>query len=619
MMAALPVMGALTIDAAETTKDRPNILWLTMEDSSAYEFGCYGNPHVKTPNIDALAQKGVRFTNASSIAPQCSPARSTLISGAYATTYGTGFHRRKYETPGKQYFYTPLFKDAGYLCLNPRKMDYNTPGGKGMWHEGDKYEKTDKPFLAVFNNGDSHMTSVHKEKLPESDIDISHLPYLPDLPQIRANYDKHLRAVEKVDKWVGRELKRLEKSGKADDTIIFFYSDHGGCQPRGKAYPFETGLRVPLIVYVPPKWQHLSPDLKMGTVSDRLVGFVDFAPTILSLAGIKPPDYMQGKAFMGPYAQPPRQYQFGFRTNQGVHYDPVRTVTDGRYKYMRNYIPFKPFGVRQAYQWVMGANQEYDQAHLQGKLKPVHARHFQPKPPEFLFDLEKDPFELNNLAGDPAHQETLATLREEVSRHIRETKDLGFFPPETREHGKQALYDWVRENDYPLAELHDLAERASDGKPEDAPRFAKALESGHPAIRFWGATGFSSIANRGRKVDVPDKLTQLTEDKNPDVAAAAAEALCYLGQQEEGTLVKLIQENNLYACSALEVLVKNKGLTEGLKPHLPELKAMATGDEKINTGGRLFYIRSILVDCGINTPFDLYDDSAWTQLSPAAN
>ncbi|MEM1060602.1 MAG: sulfatase-like hydrolase/transferase, partial [Verrucomicrobiota bacterium] len=520
---------------------------------------------------------------------------------------------KHYRVPADQYFYPLLFEEAGYYRLNPGKTDYNTKRPEGLWDEGENYTGTDDPFLAVFNKENTHMSSVRKRTLPEYDLDISHLPHLPDLPKIRDNYGHHLFQVERADTWVGERLADLKKSGKEDDTIIFFYSDHGGCQPRGKAYPFESGLQVPLIIYVPPKWRHLAPDLKMGEKTDRMVEFTDFAPTILSLAGIEPPDYMQGKAFMGPHAQAPRQYQFGFRSNQDIHYDPIRTVSDGRFKYMRNYMPYRPLGLRQAYQWAMEANLEYDQAHRDGKLKPEHARHFEAKPTELLFDLQADPFELNNLAGDPAHQKTLETLRAQVSRHIRATKDLGFFPPSARMHEKTPLYDWVREQDYPLDELYALAEMASDGKAENAPALAKALESKHPAMRFWGASGLSTIASRGQQVAVPAALLPLTKDPNPDVAAAAAEALCFLGEEKQGVdaLMAQIEADSLPACSALETFVKTKGAPPALQPHLPRLREIASENVEPVNGKRLFYVRSILVDAGINTPWDLFVHEPW--------
>ncbi|MEM6504114.1 MAG: sulfatase-like hydrolase/transferase [Planctomycetota bacterium] len=617
---ALSIVAILfhaSLTHAQDEQPVPNILWLTIEDSSAYEFGCYGNTHVKTPNIDALAAKGVRFTNASSVAPQCSPARSTLISGVFATTYGTGLHRGVFPSPKERPFLPRLMRQAGYYCLNVTKRDYNTPSPKNLWHQGADYSKSQKPFFAVYNNTDSHMKSVRKEALPASDIDISHLPYLPNLPEIRANYAAHLGKIRAIDQWVGRKLAELKDSGKQDDTIIFFFSDHGGCQPRGKAFAYETGLRVPLIIYLPPRWQHLSGDLEMASVSDRLVGFEDFAPTVLSLIGQDAPEQVQGKAFMGKNAQAPKAYQFGFRNNQGHHFDPVRTVRDKRYKYIRHYAPHKPLGMRQAYQWGMGANMAYDLANLRGELAPKHAAFFKAKPTEMLFDLKNDPWEMNNLANSPDHQQMLDRMRAKLSAQLRETIDLGFFLRNVRHSPNAAsspsLYDRVRESQYPLDELHRAAEIASLGEPLKVPILIDFLASEHPSIRFWAASGFSTLGSMGHQIEVPKELAALLMDDNEDVVAAAAEALCYLNRTKEGlrTLVQLIEKGNQQACSALEGYMKQSESIDQIKPYLPKLKMLASGTKATRQSVR-FQVRSILLECGPpQTPFDLYIDRPW--------
>lgn len=603
---------------AEAARQGPNILWLTIEDTSYYEFGCYGNKQVRTPHIDALADRGVRFTHASSVAPHCSPARSTIVSGVFATTYGTGLHRGLFRSPKDRPFLPRLMKEAGYFCINVTKKDYNTPTPKDLWDKGRQYTKHNKPFFAIYNNTACHMTSVRKEVLPASDIDISHLPYLPDLPEVRANYAAHLKEIEAVDRWVGDKLAELEASGRQDDTIIFFYSDHGGCQPRGKAFAYETGLRVPFIVYVPPKWRHLSGGLEMGTVSDRLIGFEDLAPTVLSLVGREAPPQMQGKAFMGEHAEPPKAYQLGFRNNQGYHYDPVRTVSDGRHKYIRNYAPHKPLGLRQDYQWGMGANMAYDLAHLRGELAPEHAAFFQAKPSEMLFDLTQDPWEMHNLAGLPEHQETLENMRGQLDAHIRRTKDLGFFlrsvrNQKDREKTHASFYDWVRESGYPLDDLHHTAQIASAGRPEHVPALTRRLASEHPSVRFWAASGFTTLGSQGHTLRLPDALTALLKDSNADVAAAAAEAMCYHGRVEEGlrVLVGLIQKGNQQACSGLEGFLKHAGPVDEIKAHLPAIKAIA-GKKHKSANHLPFYARSILLECGVpQTPFDLYKDGEW--------
>lgn len=371
--------------------DRPNILWLTFEDTSATNFGCYGNKDVSTPVVDDLARRGILFERPCSVSPYCSPARSTIISGAFATTYGTDIHRHKWRVPERQYFFPPLMRKAGYFCSNNVKTDYNATGegqlNKTIWDEISPLasyniakRKADQPFFAVFNNGCTHMTRVHTfhiEGRRKPDVDPAKVtlpPFVPDLPEIRADYALHLEGAQDIDKWVKTFLDDLKKRGLAEDTIVFFYSDHAGVLPRGKAFPYESGLRPAFIVYVPPKWRKLC-GIPMGTRYEGLVGFEDLAPTVLTLAGVDVPGYMQGHSFLKPGAEA-KAIQFGFRTNTGQHFDPIRTANDGRYKYIRSFTPYKPLGLRQAYQWGVPGQMAWDKAYFEGKLAPEYRGFF---------------------------------------------------------------------------------------------------------------------------------------------------------------------------------------------------------------------------------------------------
>lgn len=533
----------------------PNILWLTFEDTSAYELGCYGNTQVNTPNIDRLAERGIQFLQASSTAPHCSPARSTLITGCYATTFGMDLHRRKWATPA-DIFYPTLLRKAGYYCTNNSKTDYNsTENNKAMWDEcsdnasyNSPKRGKNQPFFAVFNGGMTHMsrlTSVtiegrrdfSKEGLDPEKLKLP--PYVPDIEEMRSDFALHLEGVQDVDKWMAFFLEDLEKQGLADDTIIFFFSDHGGCLPRGKGFPFESSLRVPLLIYLPPKYEHLAP-FKPGSKTDRLVGFVDFAPTLLSLIGVKPPEWMQGQAFMGKYEAAPRQLQFGFRANQANHFDPCRTVTDGRFKYIRAYLPQKPFNLRNGFQWGMPSNIGWDGYALdrirnpeRAAQKPEWLQPYMPKTAEMLFDLDADPFELNNLAGDPAKRPVLETLRIALAANVRNTMDLGFFPLSTRDKG-EPLYTWVRKEKFDLDQLITLAEKASESNPANKALFIESLSSKYASIRFWGASGLSILAANGQLEECPDELKKAVNDADPSVSATAAEACCFSGATEVG-------------------------------------------------------------------------------------
>lgn len=278
-------------DAAEGKKnERPNILWLTFEDTSAYEFGCYGNKDVHTPNADSLAARGIQFMNAWSVAPQSSAARSSLITGCYSSTYGMDIHPVPYDTPAN-IFFPQWLRDAGYYCTNNSKTHYNsTTDNKSCWDEctvkasyNSPKRGKDQPFFAVYNTVTSHMgrvrtfhTDGRRDYTTEGIYpELLTLPsYVPDLPEVRSDYAGHLEAVQDVDTWLGFFLKDLKEKGLDDNTIIFFFSDHGGCVPRGKGYLYESGLEVPLIAYFPPKWQHLAGEKATGK-DYSLVNFTD--------------------------------------------------------------------------------------------------------------------------------------------------------------------------------------------------------------------------------------------------------------------------------------------------------------------------------------------------------
>jgi arylsulfatase A-like enzyme len=594
---------------AAAAQGRPNILWLSFEDTSATNFGCYGNPDVKTPVIDDLAKRGILVEHACSVAPHCSPARSSIISGTIATTYGTDIHRQKWRVPQNQYFFPMLMRKAGYFCTNNQKTDYNADIDqsvmKQIWDGNSNVVSYNNPkrgagqaFFSVFNNTCTHMTRVHTytiegRRKPDVDPATVHLPpFVPDLPEIRADYALHLEGAQDIDKWVKTFLDDLEQRKLADDTIIFIWSDHAGVLPRGKAFPYETGLHPLLIVYVPPKWQKLT-DLKPGTRLQNLVGWEDLAPTVLTLAGLPVPSYMQGHSFLAPNA-PKKEIQYGFRTNTGPHYDPIRTASDGHYKYIRSYTPYKPLGLRQSYQWAVPGQMAWDKAYHEGKVGPQYRGFFEPKPAEQLFDLATDPWEMKDLASDPAQKDRLEKFRSAVASHMRDTQDLGLFPRTMRDKDKsKSLYEWVRDTKYPVNDLIAAAETASMGDPANLPKLIEYLKSDRQELRFWGASGCMTLAGAGKLKDVPPELVALTKDQNEEIAATSAEALCHAGKADQGLKVLLAlvqnQETMHVAASALEEMGY---LADPIEPQLMEMKQKMP-------------IRSILISLG-KLPFEEY-------------
>lgn len=617
-LACTAACGIYSLEASAANnkkKERPNILWVTFEDTSSYEFGCYGNKDVHTPNADSLAAQGIQFMNAWSVAPQSSPARSSLITGCYAPTYGMDVHPVSYDTPA-DIFFPQRLREAGYYCTNNSKTHYNsTNNNKACWDECTKTASynspkrgKDQPFFAVFNTVTSHMGRVRtfhtdgRRDYTKEGIytELLTLPsYVPDLPEVRSDYAGHLEAVQDVDTWLGFFLKDLKDKGLDDNTIIFFFSDHGGCVPRGKGYLYESGLKVPLIAYFPEKWKHLA-NGKSGK-DNSLVNFTDLGPTVLSLAGVKPTKNMQGKAIFGEYAsKEERKVQFAFAANQLHHFMPVRAVTDGHIKYMRSYIPYRQFALRNYYQWGMPSNKAWDKLVLGNhNTNPDWALTFDAHPAEMLFDLDKDPGELHDLSSSPEYAEVLAKMRNELSNHIRSTHDLGFFLPTSRT--GHVLYDVVRKEKYPMEELYKLVEAAGIGDIASLPLFEKAIASSHRDMRFWGAVGYAELAHKKQISQCPQALADLLKDEDPYVASEAAYAAAYLGKPQEG-IARLInptkEEDRKIGYSSLECISLDPTMRDYIRQFLPQLKEAAeTLPRKKNEDSGLM-ARGILVNLG---------------------
>lgn len=617
-LACTAACGIYSLEASAANnkkKERPNILWVTFEDTSSYEFGCYGNKDVHTPNADSLAAQGIQFMNAWSVAPQSSPARSSLITGCYAPTYGMDVHPVSYDTP-VDIFFPQRLREAGYYCTNNSKTHYNsTNNNKACWDECTKTASynspkrgKDQPFFAVFNTVTSHMgrirtfhTDGRRDYTKEGIYtELLTLPsYVPDLPEVRSDYAGHLEAVQDVDTWLGFFLKDLKDKGLDDNTIIFFFSDHGGCVPRGKGYLYESGLKVPLIAYFPEKWKHLA-NGKSGK-DNSLVNFTDLGPTVLSLAGVKPTKNMQGKAIFGEYAsKEERKVQFAFAANQLHHFMPVRAVTDGHIKYMRSYIPYRQFALRNYYQWGMPSNKAWDKLVLGNhNTNPDWALTFDAHPAEMLFDLDKDPGELHDLSSSPEYAEVLAKMRNELSNHIRNTHDLGFFLPTSRT--GHVLYDVVRKEKYPMEELYKLVEAAGIGDIASLPLFEKAIASSHRDMRFWGAVGYAELAHKKQISQCPQALANLLKDEDPYVASEAAYAVAYLGKPQEG-IARLInpakEEDRKIGYSSLECISLDPTMRDYIRQFLPQLKEAAeTLPRKKNEDSGLM-ARGILVNLG---------------------
>ena len=509
-------------------KQQPNILWLVVEDMSPY-LSFYGNNFTHTPTLDKMAAESIVFTNAFSNGAQCSPARSTLMSGVYAPMLATDWHREARPVP-TEFYYPTYLQAAGYYCTNNSKRDYNANNvPENIWNDSSKkahyINRPDKrqPFFSIFNYNGTHTQRIATRTVAERSprrVDPATVqlpPYLPDEPWIRDDLAWHYDAVSEMDNWVKTKLEELEASGEAENTIVFFYSDHGGCLPRAKAFVYETGTQVPLVVYFPEKLKKLARS-KIPFRDDRLVGFIDFAPTLLNLVGIRLPDFMMGQPFLGRRQPSPKSRLFLYRANQEQSYIPSRAWTDGRYRLIWNFNTAYPNGVRQSYQWQMPSYQAWDKAHMMGKTQGMENRFWEPMTALEFYDTKNDPFEVNNLINDPAHQRRVKMMLQELQDFMIQNKDLGLYPWSMRRKTEPVpFYEYVRITGQPVELVIRAAALASIARPEDLPQLEKLLNSQEPAVQYWSSRGILQMLEREMLTQIPSGILQIFNDENANI------------------------------------------------------------------------------------------------------
>jgi uncharacterized sulfatase len=567
----------VTIRAA----DRPNILWITCEDISP-NLGCYGDKYAVTPNLDRLASQGVRFTHAFAPIGVCAPSRSCLITGMYPPAIGTHHMRCQGKLPPEVRCFPQYLREAGYYCTNNVKTDYNFAPPRGSWDESSnqahyRNRKSGQPFFAVFNFTSCHESQIrlgegaYQKRTAEFTAAMRHdpakalvPPYHPDAPEVRRDWARYADMITYMDGEAGRVLKQLEDDGLAEQTIVFFFSDHGAGMPRSKRWLYDSSTRVPCIVRCPRQFRDLvkpiaeaSPPaaeqayVNVGGTSSRLVSFVDFAPTMLALCGVKPPEHLQGQAFLGsPAAE--RQYVYGFRDRMDERYDMLRSVRDKRYKYVRNYLPHLPWFHHQhvSYMYQMPTMRVWQRLADEGKLSGEPAVFMATsKPVEELYDTQVDPYEVRNLATSPEHKETLERLRAAHHKWREETIDLGLLPEgdlRTRFVGEPE-YTAVRRKPelFPFKRIAAAADLAGQRDPKNVTRLVGMLADPDAAVRYWACVGLAGLAgdDAGRaRADAPQSTSALLaalHDKAGSVQVAAADALCFFGRSDEKAVTAL--------------------------------------------------------------------------------
>ncbi|MDN3642741.1 sulfatase-like hydrolase/transferase [Lutimonas halocynthiae] len=446
---------------SQDLNSKPNILWIVAEDLSAY-IPSFGDSTVVTPNLSKLAQEGVCYDNFYSPHPVCAPARAAIITGMYANSIGASHMRtgpwfggkpseeflinyqknampeniKPYEAvPSAQVkMFTEYLRKEGYYCSNNSKEDYQflkTPtawdesGAKAHWRN--RHDK--QPFFSVFNIGITHEAQIWKKENDslwvDSNLKVPIPPYLPDTDIAKKDIRRMYSNIKEMDAQVGKILNELKEDGLLENTIIFWYTDHGGPLPRQKRLLYDSGIKVPMIIRFPNPQQSHQRD-------NRMISFIDLAPTLMSLAKIEPPQYMQGKAFLGEYKRRIEpQYVYGAADRFDETTDHVRSVRDKNFKYIKYYDPEKPMFLEVTYRNQMPIMQELLRLKKEGNLNKDQALWFREKKPnEELFDIQNDPYEIHDLSQDSSYKSILGKMRKACENWTDEINDTGLIPEE---------------------------------------------------------------------------------------------------------------------------------------------------------------------------------------------
>jgi arylsulfatase A-like enzyme len=521
--AALPTM------AMAAPQKRPNIVWVVIHDVFAPLLGPYGNRLARTPVMDELAQSGIRFDNAFSVAPVCAPSRFALVTGMYPDSCGPADHMRGIGHVPSEFKPLPvLMREAGYYATNNVFTDYNCDlDPDQIWDECSitahwRNRPKDKPFFCVYNYLITHESRViHFEgDLVTNPADVTVPPYLPDTPEIRTAIAENIDIVSQQDVALKKLLDELREDGLDDNTIVFFMADHGGVVPRSKRYCYEEGTRIPLIVRVPEAFSHLRAGHQPGRATRQVVSNIDVAPTTLALAGAPVPTHMHGMPFLGSSAKP-RPIAFSMRNRMDERYDVVRAARDERYRYIRNYSPHRIYGLHNAYPWQLTGYQVWEKAHLDGTLNEVQSRFWREKPAEELYDIENDPHQLDNLVGNPAHRERLGILSKALDEHMISVNDNGFVPEDSSAEG---YWPSRKPGAYPIRDVLALARKAVERKVDNAPAFIADLGNDNLCMRYWAAQALLMLGELPAAVR-DDVRAAFEQERSPHVRCILAESL----------------------------------------------------------------------------------------------
>ncbi len=531
------------LHAQTAENDRPNILWISCEDLSPM-LGCFGDQTATTPNLDKLASEGTLFTHAFSCHGVCAPSRTGIITGMHPISLGANHMRSKVRLPSHVRLFPAMLREAGYFCTNNSKTDYNLEwnadevwdmnSGKAHWKNR---KEASQPFFAVFNLTMTHESKVWpsgwKEVVSSLAETQRHRPenmivpkIFPDTRAVRDDLARLADLATVMDQRVGELLEELEQAGLADDTIVFFWSDHGNGLPRCKRWTYDSGSRVPLIVRVPAKWQGKRGAGAAGSRDERLVSLLDLAPTVLNLAGIQPPEHFHGRSIFSRQ-EPERKFIHGARDRLDERFDLVRTVRTRRYRYVRNLMPWRPALQHVAYGEQNETLKEMRRLLALGQLEESSAQWFKsPRLAEELYDLEADPWETENLANSEQHKTVLRELRDECTRWQLEVRDVHLVPEcllDAEEKAAGSRWDIFHGSggESRLTKILNAAIQAATLDSVRANSIGEEL-SDDVVERWWQLTLMAKAGGVNERADV---LRRELQSSNPAIRLAAAGGL----------------------------------------------------------------------------------------------
>jgi arylsulfatase A-like enzyme len=563
------VFTFVTLSPHTNAATRPNVVFIVSEDNSIHYLDMFFKGGAETPNIEKLAEHGLKFTHAFSNSPVCSVARSTLATSVYAPRLGTQYHRRtKLATLPKGWkLFQQYLADAGYYTTNRSKTDYNAQTGKKAWHSSSKKASwknrpnKDTPFFHMESHAQSHEGRLHFSGaqmkaggLTTDPKTVTVAPYHPNTKTFQYTYAKYHDCIKTIDNIVGNTVASLKEAGQLENTFIFYFGDHGGVLPRGKGYVYESGLHVPLVVRIPKNFKHLV-DANAGDKVTGFVSFIDFGPTVLNLAGISTPKHMDGKPFLGKGIKTAdvskRDEAFGYADRFDEKYDLIRTLRKGKYKYHRNYHPFYADGLQNNYRYRMLAYKEWRTLFNAGKLNKAQSAFFQPRQPESLYDVEADPHEINNLANNPKLNDVLLDMRSRLSEKVKSINDLSMYPESVmvdQALGDGPAYGNARASE--IARLNDIADLALLPFDQAHPKLIAAMKSRSDLDKQWAMTVCTAFGKKAKPF--ANAARELLKSKDQLVRLRAIEFLATIGEQEpQPVIMDILKQSNSYLVASI--------------------------------------------------------------------